>query len=384
MPDDSPPLKILQVLEPSGGGSGRHFIDLCRGLAARGQDVTAIYSPRRAEAGFVAELKSLDLRAVHAIDMRRSPHPQDFKAGTDLRQIVRNDGPFDIVHGHSSKAGFLVRMGVGGAGRALRVYTPHAFRTMDPTLGLGGRLIFGAAEAFMGRFLSEAVICVSEDERVHARDALRIPEDRLHTIVNGVARPDPSTRQGIRTALGFSDADFVYGFIGRLSAQKAPERLVEAFGDIAGAFPAARLLMIGSGELEAAVRRLVSERGLSERLVLTTQWTGAEAVAAFDAFVMPSRYEAMSYAMLEAAAAGKPIIVTAVGGASTVVEDGINGRIVANRDSSTELADAMRAFADAPAREAYQAAAQARSAGFSLAVMVDETLALYRRLRSKA
>ncbi|MFM2279923.1 MAG: hypothetical protein RLZZ444_2154, partial [Pseudomonadota bacterium] len=73
-------LTILEILEPSGGGSGRHFVDLCGALAGRGHKVVAIYSPMRAETRFVLELKALPLAAVYAVEMSRAPSPSDIAA----------------------------------------------------------------------------------------------------------------------------------------------------------------------------------------------------------------------------------------------------------------------------------------------------------------
>ncbi len=128
------PLRLLEVLEPSGGGSGRHFIDLCRGMHLRGHHVEAVYSPVRAEEGFIRELRAVGLPAVHAVNMKRAPGPSDIPAFLALRRIMRHHGPFDIIHGHSSKAGALTRLRLPGR-HVPRIYTPHAFRTLDPTLG---------------------------------------------------------------------------------------------------------------------------------------------------------------------------------------------------------------------------------------------------------
>ena len=327
------PLNILQALEPSGGGSGRHFVDLAEGLAARGHQVTAIYSPVRAEARFVAELTALPITAVHAIDMARAPSPSDLRAWLSINRIVGTNGPFDIIHGHSSKAGALVRL-VRPFGRHIpRVYTPHAFRTMDPGLGRMGRRLFGGIESLLGRRFTDALICVSEDEKRHAATELGIPEDKLQVIVNGVATPPRGERVEMRKRLGVRPASFVFGFVGRLSSQKAPERLVEAFRRIAHQRPEAELVMIGAGPDEGKVRRQIGASGVQDRIHLTSDVTGAAAMQAFDVLVMPSRYEAMSYVMLEAAAAGLPMILTAVGGASTVLTHAENGFLVANSDN---------------------------------------------------
>jgi glycosyltransferase involved in cell wall biosynthesis len=380
MPDNSRPLRVLQVLEPSGGGSGRHFIDLCRGLIQRGHQVVAVYSPLRAEARFVEELQSLKLDGLHAIAMKRAPHPSDLAALAALRRVIRSAGPFDVIHGHSSKAGFLVRLRPPGLTHVPRLYTPHAFRTMDPTLGAAGKLIFGGVEALLGRLLSDRVICVSPEEQEHASGTLRIPAALLTTIVNGVDTPDSGQRDILRTRLGFRPDDFVFGFVGRLSAQKAPERLVGALARIAPEFPAARLLMIGFGELEPEVRRLADRLGIAARLVLTSDIPGPLAMQAMDAFAMPSRYEAMSYAMLEAAAAAKPLVLTKVGGARTVLEDGVNGRLVANEDDTAALSAAMLEFHDPQRAAIYRAGAERLAGRYSLDAMVDQTIATYRNV----
>lgn len=375
-------LRILQVLEPSGGGSGRHFLDLCRGLKQRGHHVEAVYSPVRAEDGFVRELKSLDLPAVHAIAMKRAPGPSDIAAFQALRRIIKGSQPFDIVHGHSSKAGALSRPHLPGR-HAQRVYTPHAFRTMDPTLGKGGRLVYGLIEVILARLFTDHLICVSEDEHSHAL-SLGMPESKLSVIVNGVAPPPLDMARTVRASFGISPDTFVFGFIGRLSHQKAPERLIEAFRNAASRLPDAQMIMVGSGELEPEVRKAIAESGLQNRIRLTSAFTGSQAVPAFDMLVMPSRYEAMSYVMLEAAAAGKPMISTDVGGASTVIDHDRNGLIVANDGDSAKLANAMVQCADPDRYRAMRAAAQEKMASFSAESMIDKTEAVYYRLAKRA
>ena len=296
-----------------------------------------------------------------------------------INGIINAGGPFDIIHGHSSKAGALTRLRMPGR-HVPRVYTPHAFRPMDPTLGSRGRQIFGGIETLFGRYLTDALICVSDNEYAHAAEDLRIPRDVLHTVVNGAAPPPEGHRDEMRARLGVKPDAFVFGFIGRLSEQKAPERLIGAFARIAAEVPQAELAMIGFGPLEDDVRARIAVTGFAPRIHLTAEIPGPDAVQAFDALVMPSRYEAMSYVMLEAAAAGLPMILSDVGGASTVLQDGKNGIIVANTDDFGELAGAMRDIT-APDRYAdMKAVAGLRRHDYSLENMVAETERVYRSL----
>lgn len=376
-------MRILEVLEPSGGGSGRHFVDLCAGLKARGHHVTAVYSPVRAEERFVQELLALDLGEVIALPMQRSVGPEDFFAWRGLRRIIDRKGPFDIIHGHSSKAGALTRLRLPGA-HVPRIYTPHAFRTMDPALSSKARLVFGTIEGLLGRFFTDRLICVSKSEYDHAL-GLGIPAARLNLVVNGVGAVPSGRRAETRKAYGLTDDDLVFGFIGRLSPQKAPERLIAAFTAIASRAPQARLLIIGSGELEPDVRRQIAAGGIADRVIIDAALPGAEALQAMDVLVMPSRYEAMSYVMLEGAAAGLPLILTDVGGTANVLEHEVNGLIVPNTDDATPLIAAMSALCAPATRARFAAAAQARSNRYGVDAMVEQTIAVYEQaLKAKA
>ncbi|KAA0698323.1 glycosyltransferase family 1 protein [Neorhizobium sp. P12A] len=371
-------LSLLQVLEPSGGGSGRHFLDLCRAMQRRGHSVTAIYSPVRAEDAFVEELEGMGLDGVLPVMMHRSPGIADIPAWWNIRQIVSKHGHFDLIHGHSSKAGALTRLRLPGVHTPV-IYTPHAFRTMDPTLGSKGRMIYGGIERFLGNALSDRVICVSRDEYEHAL-SIGLPRDRLRVVANGVASPPPGQRAAIRSRYGIGDDALLFGFVGRLTQQKAPERLVNAFARIAAKLPNAHLLMIGTGELEAEIDARIKALGLQGRAHLNSSIPGAVAIDAFDAVVMPSRYEAMSYVMLEAAAGGKPLVLTKVGGASMVLEDGRNGLLVANSDDPEPLADAMMRLADPDILRRFTAEARRRKDRNTITGMADETEEIYFEL----
>jgi glycosyltransferase involved in cell wall biosynthesis len=125
---------------------------------------------------------------------------------------------------------------------------------------------------------------------------------------------------------------------------------------------------------------MIKAAGLEDRAHLDDAIPGAAAIDAFDVVVMPSRYEAMSYVMLEAAAGGKPLLLTDVGGARTVIEPGRNGYIVANTDDPSELAMAMRRFADPKLLGNFTVEARQRKDGYTLTGMADATEEIYFEL----
>jgi glycosyltransferase involved in cell wall biosynthesis len=138
--------------------------------------------------------------------------------------------------------------------------------------------------------------------------------------------------------------------------------------------------MIGIGELAESVKEKIKAAGLEDRARLDGSVPGVTAIDAFDAVVMPSRYEAMSYVMLEAAAAGKPLLLADVGGARTVLEHGKNGYIVPNSDDPEALAAAMARLADPMLLASLTAEARRRKDGYTLTGMADATEKIYHDL----
>ena len=300
-------MRILLVIEAAGGGSGRHVIDLARELARQGHHVAVIYSPTRAESRFEAEIAALPI-VLARLPMRRAVGPWDIPTARAMKRLVAQLGPFDIVHAHSSKAGALLRA-VAPKGAA-RVYTPHAFRTMDPGLGGAGRVAYGVVEALLARFCTDALIAVAPEEAAHARN-LGISARKIHTVVNGVSPAPPVNRVEARAELGLAPDDIAVGFVGRLCEQKDPERFARAIRIARAADPRIRGVVLGDGELAEGVRRAGGDgvalfKGRDARLFLP----------AFDLFAMTSRYEGMPYVLLEALQAGLPIVSTEVGGTS--------------------------------------------------------------------
>lgn len=375
-------MKICLVLESGGGGAGRHVLDLARELPLRGHAVTVIYSAVRAEARFIAELLDLPVTPVE-VPMTRNPGPRDLVATCRLAKALRQHGPFDIVHCHSSKAGALVRLVPTGA--APRIYTPHAFRALDPEASLLSRFAVTAIEQMLGRARTDALIAVSQGELTFAREQ-RIAPGRCHLIRNGVIHPRSADREAVRRELRFAEDDFVVGFVGRLSYQKAPERFVGAMVQVMHARDDVHAVMIGQGSHESMMASAIERSGLAGRFRLLGGADAQNYIGAFDVLMMTSRYEGLSYVMLESLAAGVPIISTDVAGAHDVIaEGGREGLIVdGGEDLVNNLAEAVLGLTkDRERLGRMQEAARARGAVLNGQRMIDEIEALYRRIAAE-
>jgi glycosyltransferase involved in cell wall biosynthesis len=369
-------LNIAFVIETSGGGSGRHLLDLAEGLIGRGHNVHVIYSQVRAEARFEAALKSIDGVQVASVPMRRSPHPSDITATLAISRYLRKYGPFDLVHGQSSKGGALARLAVHDR-RTARVYTPHCFRTLDPELGRLGHLIYGSAERLLAHW-SEAIICVSPEELGHAV-AQGFPRQKLHMILNGVRPLDVSHRDRLRAQLGLRNGEVSIGFLGRYVPQKAPERMIELAASLGSELPPWRLAMVGEGPLEESLRARARSAGIEHRIVWGAGDMGPAAMTAFDVFAMPSAYEGMPYVLIEAAAAGLPIVASNVGGARAVVSEGENGAIVRNWDPAQFSHQVARLVREKELRQKMSEASLRKAQGLTIDTMIDQTLIVYER-----
>jgi glycosyltransferase involved in cell wall biosynthesis len=374
------PMNIAFVIETSGGGSGRHLLDLAAGLIQRGHSVHVIYSTVRAEARFESELKAIPGIKVASVPMQRSPHPSDFSASAAIAAYLRKHGPFDIVHGQSSKGGALARLSVRDRSTA-RIYTPHCFRTLDPELGRVGHLIYGSAEWVLG-FLGDAIICVSPEELDHAVSR-GFSREGLHMVFNGVKPLDLSQRSQIRSQLGIPDSEVCIGFLGRYVPQKAPERMIDLAASLAATtLPPWRVAMIGEGSLEESLRLRAKESGVLDKIAWGPGAMGPRAMSAFDIFAMPSAYEGMPYVLIEAAAAGLPIVASDVGGVRAVIAQGENGAIIRNWDPKEFAAQIARLVADTPLRQKMSAASRQKARAFTIDTMIDQTLAVYERALS--
>jgi glycosyltransferase involved in cell wall biosynthesis len=335
--------RILLVLEACLAGAGRHVLDLAEGLLALGQEVHLVYSLQRVEPRFADALQVLQAKGlvIAQVPMGPEPRAQDLAAIWRVRRYLTGAGPFDVVHGHSSKAGAVARLAATGLG-VRRIYTPHAFKTMDPECSRGRLRLYGAVERLLARFATDCLILTSTDEARHARSQ-GMPADKLIVVPNCVRVPDDlPDRARARASFGLAENAPVLAWIGRLAPQKAPERFITAVAGLRSELPEMRALLLGYGQLEPKIRDLIRTHNLATAVQLHGDRRGWDALAAADLLVLTSRYEAMPYVVLEAQAVGVPVVATDVAGLREIpVTSSIS--IVPNTDDPIALIAHLRA-----------------------------------------
>jgi glycosyltransferase involved in cell wall biosynthesis len=315
---------------------------------------------------FVNRLKAAGVPVV-IVPMRRSIDPlADLTAYRCLVKLIRQQ-EFDVVHAHSSKAGVLGRLAAWRTSRPLIVYTPNAFAFLGAQRGWT-RWLYRAIERWLGHLATDALICVSPWELSLARQHAIVPPQRLVLVENVIdasrfaPRVDPAEA---KSRFGLDPARIVVGSIGRLSWQKGPDYFVRAARLVIEAGWECQFVLVGEGELEGRLRGLVTEYRLGDHVVLAGyQEDIPQVLAALDIFVLSSLYEGLPYTLMEAMAAGRPVVATRGGPNGDLVRDGENGLLVPPRDARA-LADALIRLLSAPDErkrlgERALAAAQAR------------------------
>ena len=376
------PLRFLQLVEAALGGVGRHVLDVTEGLIARGHEVHLVYSPTRADHAFLGRLDALSGRSrltMVAVPIERRVTFRDALHVRWLRRYLQQHGPFDIIHTHSSKAGLIGRLAaLGTATRAF--YTPHGLFTLQPGLGAIPRAVATVVEVGLAS-ACEKIIAVSQLEYRHAL-SLGIPAHRITAIPNGKDVVLPGRQAEIRNQLrsGYAIADDVItiGCIGRLTSAKAIdhllcvfERLYRDLGD------KVRLLIVGDGELRGVLHGQCSALGLDRAVCWLGEFPGEEALCAFDIFALSSDHEGLSYAVIEALAAGLPVVMTNVGGAEELVLEGVNGYRVPTRDVPAFAAVLQRLIEDRDLRARMGRASLLHANCFTLDRMLDQIVDLY-------
>jgi glycosyltransferase involved in cell wall biosynthesis len=361
-------LNILHVLRAPVGGLFRHVVDLARGQAARGHRVGVIVDSSSGSAqadATLAELSPVLTLGLSRVPMSRQLGASDLPAVAHVAERAATTAA-DVVHGHGAKGGAYARL--ARTAHAIRVYTPH-----------GGSLHYswGTPAGFF-YLLAERVLARRTDlflfESSFGRDAFRAkvgePAALSRVVHNGVARAefDP-------VALAANATDLV--FVGELRMLKGVDVLIEAVALLAQQGRGVTVTIVGDGPDRSAFEAKASTPGLDRTVRFVGSMPARLAFTRGRILVIPSRAESLPYIVLEAAAAGMPLIATRVGGIPEIL--GADAAALVAPGDPEALAHAIgQALQDEPARRAAAQRLQTRVRDvFSAEAMTDAVLAAY-------
>jgi glycosyltransferase involved in cell wall biosynthesis len=369
------PIRVLQLITSlDRGGAENHLLAL---LTHADHDAFELETAVLSGDG---ELVGVFRDAGIPVHLLRARSRFDPGALGRLVSLLRT-GHFDILHSHLFRADIYGGLAVAQLGRQrpLLVSTRHNDDRffLNPFVGIAHYLVSAR---------QDLIIAISDHiARFTVARGVRHPE-RVRRVYHGLEPPVTRAleREGqrIRGELGIGPDAFLVGNVGRLAPQKGQRHLIRAMPLLLERVPRAHAVIAGGGDLEDFLRDLAQEMGVAERVhVLGPRKDVPELMHAIDVFAMPSIWEGFGLVLLEAMAAGRPIVASRVATIPEVVVDGKTGLLVPAGDPL--------ALAEALAQLAHQSALATRfgEAGrerlrrhFSIDKMVGDTELLYREL----
>ena len=353
-------MKILQVCSVTTfGGGERHLADLAHALADLGHEVYAASvpgSPLWNELSFLNKRSMFELSRVNYV-----------KNLTGLAGVVRTHG-IEIVHAHAARDYHLAALAVKLSSRSRLVLTRHA---LFPLRGSNRHLLTGAR-----------VIAVSEAVAASVRQSGVVDPAKITVVHNGI---DVDRFTGLVPRS--SECPVLVGTVGHLAPIKGPDVFIRAAALVSARRPDVRFVVVGEDKSPRKDHRrvlegLIAELGMCESVAMPGWQDDIRSVlSSLTLFVSAARSEPFGLSIVEAMAAGLPVVATASEGAMEIVEDGVTGRLVP-LDDPESLAEAIDALLDDPAecsRLGHNAHLTARQ-DYSLARMARDTERIYREV----
>jgi glycosyltransferase involved in cell wall biosynthesis len=372
MPETSDqPLRILHVVRAPVGGIFRHILDLANGQADRGHHVGIIADSltggARAEAALAEIAPRLKL-GVRRVAIHREPHPGDILIWARIMYLIWRLKP-DVVHGHGAKAGAFIRMKARSK-RSIRVYTPHGGSLHYPLNTWKGAVYSRLERVLMNStdlFLFESAFARNTYQRTIGTPTRGL----VRCVFNGVTADefDP-------VVLASDATDLVY--VGEFRHIKGADLLIDAVARLRADGKPVTLTLAGDGEEIGSLEAQVRKHSLAEAVRFIGHVKARYGFSKGKLLVVPSRGDSMPYVVIEAAAAGIPMIAANVGGIPEIFGTHADALFAANTVGA--MADAIETALDDPAA----ALARAKSLRerifmhFSQNAMVEGVLAGYR------
>jgi len=306
MPAPDRPLKILHAVRAPVGGIFRHIIDLANGQADRGHQVGIIADSLTGGERADAALKEISPRlslGVHRMAIQREPSPTDLLVWLRFRRLIGRLKP-DVLHGHGAKAGVLVRL-KSRSDETIRIYTPHGGSLHYPLNTLKGTVYGRIERALMDKtdlFLFESAFARDTYQRM-----IGMPKGLVRCVFNGVTADefDPVPKADDAT-------DIVY--VGEFRRIKGADLLIDAVARLHAGGKTVTLTLAGDGEEMPALKAQVERLRLTHSVRFIGHVKARHGFSRGRLLVVPSRGDSMPYVVIEAGAAGIPMVAANVGG----------------------------------------------------------------------
>lgn len=320
-------IKVFQVVECGGpGGTGEQVAAICNGLDPERFEVSLIYAVRGGSAEDYRAKCAGAKAAYYVPEMTREISlTSDLAALRRLRALFAEHRP-DVVHAHSSKAGVLARAAAKAAQIETVFYTPHGYGFLQQDRSAASRLLYKTVEKAAARI--GATIACSPGE---AAAAAALGGGPVHTVCDAYLGEfrEPLPHEGLTV-----------GACGRLTYARNPDAWVLLAQRLTDSRNGLKCLWIGGGEDEPRLRTQLENMNLTAR-VEVTGWVASEQarerLRSLDVFVHYSRWDALPNAVLEAMAAGLPVVASSNSGNRDAVVDGVTGFIARDEVELLEL-----------------------------------------------
>ena len=320
--------------------------------------------------------KDLQEAGIPVYILPMTPGRVDYFAFWKIRQLIVKLAP-DIIHTHNTQPFIEGTLAAMLAGRPAVVHTDHGRQFPDKRRYMWMEWLASKAVA--------SIVSVSEDNKASLVKHEHIPACKIRVIPNGIDDKKYRTKidSGLkRAALGVEpDAWPVLGWCGRLSPEKGLPVLLHALPDLVRRYPRLRLLLIGDGASRKELESQAENAGMAPYIrFLGARSDVPEVLQVVDVFVLPSIREGLPLVLLEAMAAGVPIVATDVGGSRQAVHDGVTGYLVPSENPAALAQAVCRVLDDESLRRAFSEEGRRRFAEqFTIGQMVERYDEVYRQ-----
>ena len=384
-------MKVLRIIARLNvGGPARHVTLVNAGLDARRHDTLLVFGTvDSGEASLENAAHEAGIRTIKLQSLgRRVTLFADLRAFAEVTRLVFSEAP-DVVHTHTAKAGTLGRIAAWlfnltrrRSQRCLVVHTYHG-HVFEGYFGAATSRAIRTIERCLAG-ITHRIVTISPAQRHDMVERYRVaPVDRTTMISLGLDLEPLLTlapeAPDLREQLGLGTGELVVGFLGRIVPIKDLATLIHAFAMALERIPNMRLLVAGDGPERPLLMQLVERLGIDRRVTFLG-WVDdlPRFYATLDVFALSSINEGTPVAIIEAMAAGRPVVASAVGGVVDVVEQDVTGVLVPLRDPAA-LGNALVALLSAPdERRRMGEEGRRRAAWYTAGRLVSDLERLYQ------